>query len=740
MRSRMLAATIATTFAVGAVGAAPIAANAAPQTSVSCADPGTKDPVLLVHGWNSDTSTWRSATGPGRPFDLNSSSMSVSTFVYGGSSSADKALSLQWVTQAGIGHELALTIKCLAGKSAAAGGTGKVLLVAHSMGGLAIRCATDERAADARPSGCNSAGEGPVPGVAADIGLVVTFGTPNTGSFLRVNAVGSAVEDTVGHALYAFCALHSVLDTLPSLMPGCDYLHQLSNGPASDAFNPDSKELKDLQPFNPDISVRADQYPVREDAGRITVTTSLGTLWHGTIGNVGDMVVGTDSAQKYSMSMDGVDATTETLKDCGSFDLSLTAEILGGPVDAALLTALTSKVTCSHISETSSQVFLGDALSSINAWRNAHDPSATALAHLSRAQHVSAPVSVPGGGYEAASWMDSGAVTFWKWTPATFTWKVVGTSSYPVLPGPDAGPTRSIVGKTLPGMTDAVFIANGQYSGDGTGSYIAFSNGPRGWGTLVPQPDGTLAATGNRSTDNGTPGNSYSERFDGNLLEIAAPSALPYGTNGSEWMVTKEWKWGGTQFVLDHSNIFTAHAAASPPAVASVPVIPLNTCPATPPDGTYAAWSAYATTSFTSIGPTFAREPRQVAISMQQNIPGEGPGVGTCRFEVSPYLPVTIPVGAASGSEWITAPAWILSQGTYPNHEIWDDLQGSRLDDSNQLWSYAFSKPDGSPYFIPPAFGVVSFPQAGQGHVIVTIRGGMLTSLVISPDNGMLGP
>jgi hypothetical protein len=736
----MLAAAAATVLAVGAISAAPVAATATSVTSVNCADPGTKDPVLLVHGWNSDVSTWGAATRPGGPFDLKSTSMSVSTFVYGGSSVVDKALSLQWVTKTGIGRQLALTIKCLAAKSAAAGGTGKVLLVAHSMGGLAIRCATDER-----PGGCNSGGGDPVPppvlGVADDIGLVVTFGTPNTGSFLRVNSVGSTVEDILGGVIYAGCLQAPVVNILPAPIPGCDYLLQLTNGPASVAFTPGSKELDQLQPFNPKTTVRAAQYPVREDAGRITVTTSLGTLWHGTIGDVGDMVVGTDSAQKYSVSMDGVDATTETLKDCGSFDLSLTAQILGGPAGSALLTALTSKVTCSHISETSSQVFLGDALSSINAWRNAHDPSATALAHLSLGQRVSAPVSVPGGGYEAASWMDSGAVTFWKWTPATLTWKAVGTSSYPILPGPDAGPTRSIVGKTLPGMTDAVFIANGQYSGDGTGSYIAFSNGPKGWGTLVPQPDGTLAATGNRSTDNGTPGNSYSERFDGNLIERANPSELPYGTNGSEWMVIKEWKWGGTQFVLDHSNIFTAQAAASPPAVASVPVIPLNTCPAKPPDGTYAAWQSYATASFANIGRTIGQEPRQVEISMTQSAIGDGPGLGICRFDVSPYLSVTIPVGTASGSEWITAPAWILSRGTPSNHEIWDDLQGSRLDDPNQTsWSYAFSNPDGSPYFIPLALGVVSLPQAGLGHVIVTIRGGMLTSLVISPDNGMLGP
>jgi hypothetical protein len=102
-----------------------------------------------------------------------------------------------------------------------------------------------------------------------------------------------------------------------------------------------------------------------------------------------------------------------------------------------------------------------------------------------------------------------------------------------------AGPEGQSSGNTLPGMTDGVFIANGQYSGDGTGSYIAFSNGPKGWGTLVPRPDGTLAATGNRSTDKGTPGNSYSERFDGNLIVTVNPSELPYGTSGSAWTVIK---------------------------------------------------------------------------------------------------------------------------------------------------------------------------------------------------------
>ena len=46
---------------------------------------------------------------------------------------------LDWVTNPGIGQALANEITCEAAKSKLAGGSGKVIVIAHSMGGLAVR-------------------------------------------------------------------------------------------------------------------------------------------------------------------------------------------------------------------------------------------------------------------------------------------------------------------------------------------------------------------------------------------------------------------------------------------------------------------------------------------------------------------------------------------------------------------------------------------------------------------------
>ena len=77
-----------------------------------------------------------------------------------------------WVTDPAIGAALATDITCLASASAAQGGPGEVIIVAHSMGGLAVRCAVDQACV----------GQGHKAANADQIGLVVTLGTPNLGS------------------------------------------------------------------------------------------------------------------------------------------------------------------------------------------------------------------------------------------------------------------------------------------------------------------------------------------------------------------------------------------------------------------------------------------------------------------------------------------------------------------------------------------------------------------------------
>lgn len=118
---------------------------------------GKRVPIVLVHGLNSNKDAW------GEKNDTNSmlnalsrnSDFFVETFDY---SVANK----EWVDDPRIGPALAGRVACLAESSRQAGGIGKVITIGHSMGGLAIRYASRT--------------------VSQDMGLVVTIGTPNTGS------------------------------------------------------------------------------------------------------------------------------------------------------------------------------------------------------------------------------------------------------------------------------------------------------------------------------------------------------------------------------------------------------------------------------------------------------------------------------------------------------------------------------------------------------------------------------
>lgn len=130
------------------------------QTStVGCApDIGKRTPVVLVHGFLSQPSTWDQMV---QTIKNDVPSVYTEAFDY---SSAHT----DWVDNPAIGPKLAQTITCLATSSKQAGGLGKVIVIAHSMGGLATRFAATE---------APNAAE-----VARDLGIVITIGTPNIGS------------------------------------------------------------------------------------------------------------------------------------------------------------------------------------------------------------------------------------------------------------------------------------------------------------------------------------------------------------------------------------------------------------------------------------------------------------------------------------------------------------------------------------------------------------------------------
>jgi len=195
-------------------------------------NPGTDMPVLLVHGFAGDPSIWKdplknAITAAGgyvaEPFDYSQTNT-------------------RWVDDPTIGEALAIRIRCLADASKASGGPGKVVIVAHSMGGLAAREASRE--------------------VGDLIALVITIGTPNLGSWLRGNAAGDAVG-ALGQLLALLCGIEPYEGS-------CGPLNLIRNAgtPAARAMIPGSPELARLPQF-------PDSVPVKAIAGDERLTVNL---------------------------------------------------------------------------------------------------------------------------------------------------------------------------------------------------------------------------------------------------------------------------------------------------------------------------------------------------------------------------------------------------------------------------------------------------------------------------------
>jgi pimeloyl-ACP methyl ester carboxylesterase len=202
---------------VAGLAIAPVATATSAQAAgaSSCApNIGTAQPVVLVHGlaghptdWNSMVAALKTAIPNLYPHEFDYSKYNQ-----------------EWVSNPNIGPKLATLIVCMATASQQAGGPGKVILVDHSMGGLATRYAATETPAASQ--------------VVSDIGLVVTIGTPNSGSALAngfsgvLRDLGCDIPDAIGDvsennvcALSAINALRdnsaqlAKLPMLPSSIP-----------------------------------------------------------------------------------------------------------------------------------------------------------------------------------------------------------------------------------------------------------------------------------------------------------------------------------------------------------------------------------------------------------------------------------------------------------------------------------------------------------------------------------------
>lgn len=312
-------------FAMSAIAGA--ASTTAAPTSASCSasdSVGKRWPLLFIHGYTSHPSAWSGAVKR-----FCSTDVYAATFDY-------SQVNTNWVTDPQIGHALATRILALANASHRGGGPGKVLLVGHSLGGLAIRCA-----ADGRCNGGIAAPAGQASPVATAIAGITTFGTPNLGTILKSGGK-SLVSDTLGPLLSAVCygAQGSNFGVNDLLNGMCAQWRGYTTSAAGAAFTPGSQQLNEL----PDQPAGV---PVLAVAGKGVLGVRM--FWNtielydkGTF-DTGDFVVSRASAEEQNRPIGGFGGVAEV--NCGSATISITG------FD-------TKQMKCWHGAETSNSQFL----------------------------------------------------------------------------------------------------------------------------------------------------------------------------------------------------------------------------------------------------------------------------------------------------------------------------------------------------------------------------------------------
>lgn len=318
---------------------------------------GPTTPVLLVHGFN-DGPTRFTQGSPSLEGAIKAAAPATTTVTFD-----YHLLATDWVTNAAIGPQLAQCITWLALTSAKQKGPGRIIIVSHSMGGLAVRCALSDKC---------------VNGPSADpklIKLLITLGTPNAGSN----------PQTLG----------PVGDTVCSWIPACDALIKLRDtSSAAQAMVPGSKQLTSLPPL-------PSQIPLVAVAGEITITTDLfgsalnaigtglGGLW-----DDGDGIVPVSSALAEAQTSPGHDrpGATSITVNCGSVPIN---EAIPWSAATIALKAPAPPVTCWHLTETTDSQWQTDITEAIKPAAQALSLRACTAAALLTAIAAKDPTNAP---------------------------------------------------------------------------------------------------------------------------------------------------------------------------------------------------------------------------------------------------------------------------------------------------------------------------------------------------------
>lgn len=239
-------------------------------------------PVLFVHGLDSSPGIWAQKPGPSI-LSQAAALPGVTAWTYDYSKVA-----VQWVTDPQIGLGLAGAITCLAQA------TGKqVIVVAHSMGGLATQWAVNQIGTDGVS-------------VASHVAKVITIGTPTKGSLSGAIATeaSAGAEEALsllggkqGEALVAGVeAARSACAGALVNNPGSDpcWWFGLDQTPAGKALLYGSPQLAALPAWPAGV-------PVVAMAGNFGETLSVGGIGFTNV-SLGDLVVSLGSATAYDSS------------------------------------------------------------------------------------------------------------------------------------------------------------------------------------------------------------------------------------------------------------------------------------------------------------------------------------------------------------------------------------------------------------------------------------------------------
>lgn len=173
-------------------------------------------PVIFVHGWTDEAASlecgpmWNKIASIPNAYPI--------AFDY-------RDANRNWVTDPRIGKALKERIEQLAQASLEGGGAGKVIVIGHSMGGLATREAAGLLRAEA----------------VRDIDLVVTLGTPHNGSW--VAGLTPIEIKGIWHFLPDQLKRWSKFDAAISMAPGSDALNKLPSFPLGIAVDTIASEV-----------------------------------------------------------------------------------------------------------------------------------------------------------------------------------------------------------------------------------------------------------------------------------------------------------------------------------------------------------------------------------------------------------------------------------------------------------------------------------------------------------------